>query len=116
MLLGLLSISPTGTLTINDLTGSIALDLTHAKAIPEDGAWFTPGMMVLVDGTYEEDETGASSRLGGNGGVGGTISGTFIGFFIGHSSLRAPSCLLLAQQVKEIPQLVVASAGWTSLA
>ncbi|KAI9642012.1 DNA-directed DNA polymerase epsilon, subunit B [Ciborinia camelliae] len=84
MLLGLLSISPTGTLAINDLTGSIALDLTHAKAIPEDGAWFAPGMMVLVDGTYEEDETGSSSRLGGNGGVGGTISGKFIGFFIGH--------------------------------
>ncbi|QSZ36732.1 hypothetical protein DSL72_006615 [Monilinia vaccinii-corymbosi] len=84
MLLGLLSISPTGTLAINDLTGSIALDLTHAKAIPEDGAWFSPGMMVLVDGTYEEDETGTSSRLGGNGGIGGTISGKFIGFFIGH--------------------------------
>ncbi|APA11733.1 hypothetical protein SS1G_05217 [Sclerotinia sclerotiorum 1980 UF-70] len=84
MLLGLLSISPTGTLAINDLTGTIALDLTHAKAIPEDGAWFVPGMIVLVDGTYEEDETGSSSRLGGNGGVGGTISGKFIGFTIGH--------------------------------
>ncbi|KAK6607814.1 DNA polymerase epsilon subunit [Botrytis cinerea] len=84
MLLGLLSISPTGTLAINDLTGSIALDLTHAAAIPEDSAWFAPGMMVLVDGTYEEDETGTSSRLGGNGGVGGTISGKFVGFFIGH--------------------------------
>ncbi|TGO27283.1 hypothetical protein BPAE_0044g00170 [Botrytis paeoniae] len=84
MLLGLLSISPTGTLAINDLTGSIALDLTHATAIPEDSAWFAPGMMVLVDGTYEEDETGTSSRLGGNGGVGGTISGKFVGFFIGH--------------------------------
>ncbi|KAF7954356.1 hypothetical protein EAE96_005480 [Botrytis aclada] len=84
MLLGLLSISPTGTLAINDLTGSIALDLTHATAIPEDSAWFAPGMMVLVDGTYEEDETGISSRLGGNGGVGGTISGKFVGFFIGH--------------------------------
>lgn len=84
MLLGLLSISPTGTLAINDLTGSIALDLTHAKAYPEDGAWFAPGMMVLVDGIYEEDETGLSSRLGGNGGVGGTISGKFTGFTIGH--------------------------------
>ncbi|CAD6444532.1 1fbbef25-f6ec-472a-97bc-7fc90494c8bf [Sclerotinia trifoliorum] len=84
MLLGLLSISPTGTLAINDLTGTIALDLTHAKAVPEDGAWFVPGMIVLVDGTYEEDETGSSSRLGGNGGVGGTISGKFIGFTIGH--------------------------------
>ncbi|PQE28314.1 dna polymerase alpha epsilon subunit b protein [Rutstroemia sp. NJR-2017a WRK4] len=84
MLLGLLSISPTGSLTINDLTGSIALDLTHAHSIPKDGAWFAPGMIVLVDGTYEEDETNSSSILGGNGGVGGTISGKFIGFFIGH--------------------------------
>lgn len=82
MILGLLTISPTGTLAINDLTGSIALDLTHAKPIPEDGAWFAPGMIVLVDGTYEEDDNNAGG-LGGSGGVGGTIGGKFIGFFIG---------------------------------
>lgn len=83
MLLGLLTISPTGTLAINDLTGSIALDLTHAKPIPEDGAWFAPGMIVLVDGTYEEEDSNSGSGLGGTGGVGGTIGGKFIGFFIG---------------------------------
>jgi len=83
MLLGLLTISPTGTLAINDLTGSIALDLTHAKPIPEDGAWFAPGMIVLVDGTYEEEDNNAGGGLGGSGGVGGTIGGKFIGFFIG---------------------------------
>jgi DNA polymerase epsilon subunit 2 len=83
MLLGLLTISPTGTLAINDLTGSIALDLTHAKPIPEDGAWFAPGMIVLVDGTYEEEDNNAGGGLGGVGGVGGTIGGKFIGFFIG---------------------------------
>ena len=82
MLLGLLTVSPTGTLAINDLTGSIALDLTHAKPIPEDGAWFAPGMIVLVDGTYEEDDNNAGG-LGGSGGIGGTIGGKFIGFFIG---------------------------------
>lgn len=82
MLLGLLTISPTGTLAINDLTGSIALDLTHAKPIPEDGAWFAPGMIVLVDGNYEEDND-SSGGLGGTGGVGGTIGGKFTGFFIG---------------------------------
>ena len=82
MLLGLLTISPSGTLAINDLTGSIALDLTHAKPIPEDGAWFAPGMIVLVDGTYEEEVNGTGT-LGGTGGVGGTIGGKFIGFFIG---------------------------------
>ncbi|KAK2625136.1 hypothetical protein QTJ16_005505 [Diplocarpon rosae] len=83
MLLGLLTISPTGTLAINDLTGSIALDLTRAKPIPEDGAWFAPGMIVLVDGTYEEDDYSAGGGLGGVGGVGGTIGGKFVGFFIG---------------------------------
>ncbi|KAG9234794.1 DNA polymeras-like protein epsilon subunit B [Amylocarpus encephaloides] len=82
MLLGLLTISPTGTLAINDLTGSIALDLTHANPIPEDGAWFAPGMIILVDGTYEEDDN-MTGGLGGKGGVGGTIGGKFIGFFIG---------------------------------
>lgn len=82
MLLGLLTISPTGTLAINDLSGSIALDLTHAKPIPEDGAWFAPGMIVLVDGTYEEDSD-SGGGLGNTGGVGGTIGGKFIGFFIG---------------------------------
>jgi DNA polymerase epsilon subunit 2 len=83
MLLGLLTISPSGTLAINDLTGSIALDLTHAKPIPEDGAWFAPGMIVLVDGTYEEEDNHVGGGLGGTGGVGGTIGGKFIGFFIG---------------------------------
>lgn len=83
MLLGLLIISPTGTLAINDLTGSIALDLTHAKPIPEDGAWFAPGMIVLVDGTYEEEDQNGGGGLGGSGGVGGTIGGKFVGFFIG---------------------------------
>jgi DNA polymerase epsilon subunit 2 len=83
MILGLLTISPTGTLAINDLTGSIALDLTHAKPIPEDGAWFAPGMIVLVDGTYEEEDNNSVGGLGGSGGVGGTIGGKFIGFFIG---------------------------------
>ncbi|KUJ15725.1 uncharacterized protein LY89DRAFT_782999 [Mollisia scopiformis] len=82
MILGLLTISPTGTLAINDLTGSIALDLTHAKPIPEDGAWFAPGMIVLVDGTYEEEDS-VGGALGGSGGVGGTIGGKFVGFFVG---------------------------------
>jgi DNA polymerase epsilon subunit 2 len=83
MLLGLLTTSPTGTLAISDLTGSISLDLTHAKPIPEDGAWFAPGMIVLVDGTYEEEDNNSVGGLGGSGGVGGTIGGKFIGFFIG---------------------------------
>jgi DNA polymerase epsilon subunit 2 len=83
LLLGLLTIAPAGTLAISDLTGSIALDLTHAKTVPENGAWFVPGMIVLVDGVYEEEADGSGSGLGGGGGVGGTIGGNFIGFTVG---------------------------------
>lgn len=78
LLLGLLAIAPTGELSIADLSGSIALDIQHARPVPEDGAWFAPGMIVLVDGIYEEE--GNSS---GSGGVGGTIGGRFVGISIG---------------------------------
>ncbi|KAI1380619.1 DNA polymerase alpha/epsilon subunit B-domain-containing protein [Hypoxylon crocopeplum] len=84
MLLGLLSVLPTGNLAINDLTGTISLDLSHAVSIPEDSAWFTPGMIVLVDGVYEEEEESTGKGLGGSNGVGGIIGGRFQGFFIGQ--------------------------------
>ncbi|KAJ5627587.1 DNA polymerase alpha/epsilon subunit B [Penicillium herquei] len=87
LLLGLLSISPTGDLTLVDLTGSVVLDLSHARMIPEDGAWFAPGMIVLVDGIYEEEEMVKGSVLGGNSGVGGTIGGHFVGV-----SICGPPC------------------------
>lgn len=87
MLLGMLTVLPTGNLAISDLTGSIKLDLTQAQSIPEDSSWFTPGMIVLVDGVYEEDDdaaTGAKVGLSGSSGVGGVIGGRFQGFFIGQ--------------------------------
>ncbi|KAE8146255.1 DNA polymerase alpha/epsilon subunit B-domain-containing protein [Aspergillus avenaceus] len=87
LLLGLLSVSPTGDLSLADLTGSIALELSHARMIPEDGAWFAPGMIVLIDGIYEEEETIRGSTLGGNGGIGGAIGGRFIGV-----SICGPPC------------------------
>ncbi|KAJ5647535.1 DNA polymerase alpha/epsilonsubunit B [Penicillium lividum] len=87
LLLGLLSTSPTGDLNLVDLTGSVALDLSHARIIPEDGAWFAPGMIVLVDGIYEEEEMVQGSVLGGNSGVGGTIGGHFVGV-----SICGPPC------------------------
>ncbi|KAL4889726.1 DNA polymerase alpha/epsilon subunit B-domain-containing protein [Aspergillus ambiguus] len=87
LLLGLLSTSPTGDISLTDLTGSIALELSHARMIPEDGAWFAPGMMVLVDGIYEEEETVRGSTLGGNSGVGGAIGGRFVGV-----SICGPPC------------------------
>ncbi|KAJ5815309.1 hypothetical protein N7474_007086 [Penicillium riverlandense] len=87
LLLGLLSISPTGDLSLVDLTGSVSLDLSHARMIPEDGAWFAPGMIVLVDGIYEEEEMVKGSVLGGNTGVGGAIGGHFVGV-----SICGPPC------------------------
>lgn len=84
MLLGMLVILPAGNLAISDLTGTIALDLSHAVSIPEDSAWFTPGMIVLVDGIYEEEEESTGKGLSGSSGVGGTIGGRFQGFFIGQ--------------------------------
>lgn len=87
MLLGMLTILPSGNLAISDLTGSIRLDLTRAQTIPEDSAWFTPGMIVLVDGVYEEDDDAAAGSkvgLSGSSGVGGVIGGRFQGFFIGQ--------------------------------
>ncbi|KAK3325185.1 DNA polymerase alpha/epsilon subunit B-domain-containing protein [Apodospora peruviana] len=84
MLLGMLVILPTGNLAISDLTGTITLDLTQAVAIPDDSAWFTPGMIVLIDGIYEEEEESTGKGLSGSSGVGGTIGGRFQGFFIGQ--------------------------------
>ena len=82
MLLGLLAKSPSGLLMINDLTGSISLDIRYARPSPKDGVWFTPGMIVVVDGQYEDAESRASSGLDGNEGVGGAIGGVFVVFGI----------------------------------
>jgi DNA polymerase epsilon subunit 2 len=87
LLLGLLSNSHTGDLSLVDLTGSVALDLSHARMIPEDGAWFAPGMIVLVDGIYEEEEMVKGAALGGNTGIGGAIGGKFVGI-----SICGPPC------------------------
>lgn len=85
LLLGMLVIAPTGMLALNDPSGSISLDLQHAQPLQgEDSTYFCPGMIVLIDGVYEEDWSGAgSSGLGNTGGVGGTIGGRFLGFSIG---------------------------------
>ncbi|KAK2615176.1 hypothetical protein N8I77_001950 [Diaporthe amygdali] len=87
MLLGMLTVLPTGNLAVSDLTGSIKLDLRQAVAIPEDSSWFTPGMIVLIDGVYEEDEdasVGSKVGLSGSSGVGGVVGGRFQGFLIGQ--------------------------------
>ncbi|PHH59384.1 hypothetical protein CDD81_3323 [Ophiocordyceps australis] len=84
MLLGLLMTLPTGALALSDLTGSIALDVGRAVAIPADAAWFCPGMIVLVDGVYQEDSGPVGVGLAGSSGIGGTLGGTFEVFFLGQ--------------------------------
>ncbi|KAI9704567.1 MAG: DNA-directed DNA polymerase epsilon, subunit B [Bogoriella megaspora] len=91
LLLGLITRAPTGGLLLTDLSGGINLNLQHTQpTVGVDGAWFCPGMIVLVDGVYEEDAqaygaTGTTSgALGDIGGVGGTIGGRFVAFSIAH--------------------------------
>ena len=83
LLLGMLAIAPTGSLALSDLTGSIALDIGQATPIDEVETWLCPGMIVLVDGVYEEEHNPSKGSLEGVGGVGGTIGGRFIGLSIG---------------------------------
>ncbi|KAI6794268.1 hypothetical protein KC332_g17015 [Hortaea werneckii] len=112
LLLGMLVIAPTGTLALNDLTGSIFLDLQHATMVHgQESAYFCPGMIVLVDGVYEEDWSGAgSSGLGNTGGVGGTIGGRFVGFSIGGPPVERRN-LSLGTDLKGAD--VSGGFGWT---
>jgi DNA polymerase epsilon subunit 2 len=114
LLLGLLIISPTGTLALSDLTGSIALDLEHARPIPDDSsAWFCPGMIVLVDGKYYEDySTTAESALGNTGGIGGTIGGKFIGALVFHPPCERRTETLGIQETAGAA-LTGPAFGWT---
>jgi DNA polymerase epsilon subunit 2 len=75
LLLAMLVNSPTGDLALTDLTGSVYLDLAEARPEREDGAWYCPGMIVLVVGIYDEDGEASSST---GGGVGGIIGGRFV--------------------------------------
>lgn len=86
MLLGMLIILPAGELAISDLTGTIMLDVSRAVDYPENSAWFTPGMIVLADGVYEEEGENTGKGLGGTRGVGGILGGRFLASFIGHLS------------------------------
>ncbi|KAF2105576.1 DNA polymeras-like protein epsilon subunit B [Lophiotrema nucula] len=115
LLLGMLTVSPTGALSLSDLTGTIALDLQHARPIPENGAYFAPGMIVLVDGSYEEDYSSKSaggSSLGGQGGIGGTIGGKFIGFSVGHPPCERRTTTLGGEDPDK-NSLTGPAFGWT---
>jgi len=77
LLLGLLVHSAAGDLSLTDLTGSAVLDISTARPIPDADAWFCPGMIVLLEGSYDDDGSN-NSNLGSAGGVGGQIKGRFI--------------------------------------
>ena len=80
----MLSLTPTGTVALNDLTGAIQLDLEQAAPIdPDVETWLTPGMLVLIEGVYEEDFGNRGGGLAGTSGVGGILGGRFIAFSIG---------------------------------
>ena len=114
LLLGLLSLSPTSDLCLTDLSGSIVLDTTWSRCIPHDGAWFCPGMIVLVEGTYEEDGSNNSS-LGGAGGVGGQIKGRFVAdTFAGPLPEKREVTLGISQDIRSdhIQTSVGAGFGW----
>ncbi|KAI9808737.1 MAG: hypothetical protein M1825_003889 [Sarcosagium campestre] len=114
LLLGLLTMMPSGTLAIGDLTGTIALDVRHARSVPEDGAWFCPGMIVLVDGVYEEEQAAGGAGLGGGNGVGGTIGGRFVALTVGGPPCeRRDITLGLVGQGPEGEVTAGGGFGWT---
>lgn len=82
-LLGLLSIAPNGSLAITDLTGSINLDLSEATVAGHGEVWFSPGMVVLVDGVYEEGYGDSRASLGQGQGSGFVVPGIFFGHVVG---------------------------------
>jgi DNA polymerase epsilon subunit 2 len=108
----MLTVSPAGTLSLSDLTGTIALDIQHARPIPETGAYFAPGMIVLVEGSYEED-SGVSSTLGNTGGIGGTIGGKFLGFSVGHPPCERRTATLGGTDEADKSTLQGPAFGWT---
>jgi DNA polymerase epsilon subunit 2 len=112
LLLGMLTVSATGALSLSDLTGTITLDIQHARPIPENGAYFAPGMIVLVEGSYEED-AGATSTLGGSGGIGGTIGGKFLGFSVGHPPSERRTATLGGAEEVDKNSLAGPAFGWT---
>ncbi|KKA28600.1 hypothetical protein TD95_003941 [Thielaviopsis punctulata] len=115
MLLGLLTTLPTGGTGLSDLTGTISLDLSQAVSVPHDCAWFTAGMLVLVDGIYEEDDDATrSAGLPGARGVGGFVGGRFQAFFIGQPpSERRAATLGITAPHGDATHTIGGGFGWT---
>ncbi|KAK2735633.1 DNA-directed DNA polymerase epsilon, subunit B [Myotisia sp. PD_48] len=84
LLLGFLSILPGGEYCLSDPTGTVMLNMQHANGVPDHGAWFGPGMIILVDGIYKDDDSGASARMVRDAGA---IGGKFLAI-----SVAGPPC------------------------
>ncbi|KAI2474540.1 DNA polymerase epsilon protein [Pyrenophora tritici-repentis] len=85
LLLGMLTVSATGALSLSDLT---------------------------VEGSYEED-SGTTSTLGGNGGIGGTIGGKFLAFSVGHPPCERRTATLGGAEEVDKNSLAGPAFGWT---
>ncbi|KAL1896404.1 DNA-directed DNA polymerase epsilon, subunit B [Ceratocystis pirilliformis] len=114
MLLGLIVVLAAGGVGISDLTGTITLDLAQTVSVPEDSAWYTPGMIVLVDGIYEEEEDVSTSGLHGARGIGGFIGGRFQAFFIGQPPCEKRSVTLgISGPEGNVDHAIGGGFGWT---
>jgi DNA polymerase epsilon subunit 2 len=74
-------------------------------------------MMVLVDGSYEEDYSnptaGSSIALGNTGGIGGTIGGKFIAFSVGHPPVEKRNTSLGINETSNQSETITGPAfGW----
>jgi DNA polymerase epsilon subunit 2 len=70
-------------------------------------------MIVLADGSYEEDHGAGSSNLGGTGGIGGTIGGKFLAFSIGHPPCERRTATLGGTDEIDKSSLQGPAFGWT---
>ncbi|KIV91897.1 hypothetical protein PV10_06387 [Exophiala mesophila] len=114
LLLGMLVHSAAGDLALTDLSGSVVLDMSTTRPIPEDGAWYCPGMIVLVEGRYLEDGSN-NSNLGTAAGIGGQIKGSFVAETMAGppAERRSLTLGLSAQADKEnLAASVGAGFGW----
>ena len=112
LLLGLLSTAATGDMALTDLSGSVVLDLSEAQQLPIESAWICPGMIVLLEGIYEEDGSN-NSNLGGAAGVGGQIKGQFaVNTIAGPPPEKREVTLAVGQDVRSNSTQTTVGAGF----
>ncbi|EER26018.1 DNA polymerase epsilon subunit B family protein [Coccidioides posadasii C735 delta SOWgp] len=112
LLLGLLHLSPIGGFCLSDLTGSVALDLRFAKGVPEGETWFVPGMVLLVDGIYEE-QTSSGPLPSISGGIGGNIGGRFVALSVAGPPCERRELSLETNSSSDHSSAPISGFGWT---